>query len=138
MYAVKFPNRVIFSIVPVPLKFRDEIQNKLSGKFCNNVTLDVPEDYAEWPDGTEAPDQVLCVAKGEQNHFEVVKYAKDIDRARLDVDGRNWSTVGSTTGWITFMDTLRELNRIASNAEGTEPPDEDTADFVPAGGFAKP
>lgn len=134
MYAVEFPSRVIFSVVPVPLKLRDEIRDEMGGKIRVGVTLDVPEDYAEWPPGSPSPDQVLCVSKGDPDHFVVVKYRRDVDRATLNEDGRNWSAIGSMSGWVTFMDTLRNLNRIARDAQGAEASDIEEEELARSGG----
>ena len=130
MQAIEFPNagRIIFSSVPVPVEFRDEIQKELGGRIREEIVLDpISPELFHWPDGTPAPEAILCVSRTDPNHYKVFKYSSEIDHCQFEVAGLNWGRIGAASAWQRFMENIRQLNQIAREAKGVETPDDEDA-----------
>ena len=137
MYSVEFPRlrRILFSPAPVPIEFHAEIRDDLGGEAREGVTLDIPPNVHRWPDGQAAPQAILGVSLVDPGHYRVFKYARDIDPADFRPAGLDWGMLPSASGWGSFMENIRTLNRIAREARGGEPPDafDESEDLAPAG-----
>jgi hypothetical protein len=70
------------------------------------VGLDVPSNLAEWPEGAERPEQILCESTSHPNHYKMFKYKKDINPAEYRPTGRHFGGIFSQPGWERFMKTL--------------------------------
>jgi hypothetical protein len=73
------------------------------------VSLDVPPKYLEWPEGTERPQQLLCVSSSDPRHYKVFRYTRDIDREAFRETGRNFGGLYSQKTWGRFVQELPGL-----------------------------
>ena len=84
------------------------------------VELDLPANYAEWPDGADRPEQVLCVSTTDPKNYKVFKYRREVDPAEYRPTGMNFGGLFSGTAWERFVARLPAA--LAGRAEADEPP----------------
>ncbi len=85
----------------------------------DDVELDLAPNYALWPAGKDAPEQVLCVSTSDPKLYTVYRYAREVDRVKYLPTGRNFGGVFSRAAWGRFRKGLA-----ASIANGTIPVDD--------------
>jgi hypothetical protein len=71
--------------------------------------VEVPEDLYLWPEGTIAPEQMLCRSTIDPKVFKVFKYNRDIDRSQFVPTGPNYGGVYSREMWERFVEGLPGL-----------------------------
>jgi hypothetical protein len=103
----------IFSPVDVPEHLRPEIVDRFGGRIVEGVSLFVPEGVNDWPEGASAPEEVLCVSRSDPKHYEVFKYAGQVDRGEFEPTGQNYSMLASEGEWAAFVEWLNKLDEIA-------------------------
>ena len=85
----------------------------------DDVELDLDPNYALWPAGTDAPEQVLCVSTSDPKLYTVYRYAREVDREKYLPTGRNFGGVFSRSAWERFRKVLAK-----SIENGTIPGDD--------------
>jgi hypothetical protein len=73
------------------IDFANEVPAGFKGTFRTNVTLEIPDDFDEWPDGAEAPQRVIGESVGKPGNYRMFIYERDMARSGY------WST-GKTLG----------------------------------------
>jgi hypothetical protein len=75
------------------ITFVKEIPKEFEGRYEAEVILDPPPaDLNIWPQGTDRPEVVLCVAEDDPKHYRVYKYRRDIAEGFRST-GRNYGGV---------------------------------------------
>ena len=77
-------------------------------KLLEGATLD-PDSYlglGEWPEGTESPEQPLCVSIKDPKIYKIYKYNKEIDLSNFCPTGINYGGcyVYTKEFWAKFLD----------------------------------
>jgi hypothetical protein len=76
--------------------------------------IDIPPNVHAWPQGVEAPEQILCRSGSDPRHYKLFKY-------RDEVDGDEWEPAGlfggtfSKESWTRFalgLDSIGALHAI--------------------------
>lgn len=114
MYAVRIePLHAIAFVGERPDESEWEIQE--------GVQVDIPSNYDDWPEGTAAPQHILCVSTKDASQFKVFRHPKDINRAEYRPTEMNFGGVFSKSSWERFARRLTELRQV-QDTEPEEPP----------------
>jgi hypothetical protein len=100
---------MLYAVTIDPLKaifFLDERPEEDSWQVQEGVKLDLPFNYATWPDGEDPPEQVLCTSISEPNHYRMFKYKRDIDLSEFRPTLKHFGGVYSSSTWARFMKNL--------------------------------
>jgi hypothetical protein len=114
---------VMFSASPPPPEVRDDLLTNYRGRFLEGVSLEIPDDLDDRPEGAEYPDGVLCVEEANPQHFRVFKYEREIRGSGFLPTGKGYSVMRDRRQWRRFMDSLRRLNAIASMTDESDTPE---------------
>jgi hypothetical protein len=75
------------------------------------VGLDIPANYDLWPEGSQAPEQILCVSTSDPKHYKLFKYSSDINPNEFTPTGMSFGGVFSSSSWKRFQETLSDRLR---------------------------
>lgn len=87
-----------------------------------DVKLDIPSNYAEWPEGSERPSQILCTSTTDPKYYTLFKYQKDIDPEEFRPTGKNFGGVFSKSSWERFVKSLMAAMPTLMIDDNDEPP----------------
>ena len=85
------------------------------------VGIDVPFNYADWPEGTDRPEAILCVSTTDPTHYKVFRRRRDVDPGQFQPTGRNFGGVLSRTSWERFRREVESTLR-AQDVPDDDPP----------------
>ena len=85
------------------------------------VSIDVPANYAAHPKGAGQPEQVLCRSTVERNHYKVFNHLTDVDPAEFQPAGRHFGGVFSKSSWDRFVNEVPDALRML-DVSVDEPP----------------
>ncbi|MHC5540877.1 hypothetical protein ACYOEI_21860 [Singulisphaera rosea] len=71
-----------------------------------NISLDVPMNFADWIEGTELPEALLCRSTTDERHYKVFRYSRDVELTRYRPTGRMFGGLLSRSTWRHFVKTL--------------------------------
>jgi hypothetical protein len=96
MYAVSIePLRGVYFLDTLPDSVRDAASKDNRWKVHEGVELDLPLNYDTWSDGAECPEQILCTAVSDPNHYRMFKYRRDIEPAEFTPTGKHFADIYS-------------------------------------------
>lgn len=101
---------IVFTPAEVPGNLREPICEELGGRIVEGVRLDLPDDFDTWLD------QVLTVARDDENDYRIFKSARDVVASFVRT-GRDFHLISSATALRSFLTELRDLNRIAADTD---------------------
>ncbi|HKI19403.1 MAG TPA: hypothetical protein VKA15_16070 [Isosphaeraceae bacterium] len=105
LYAVTIePLNAIFFVSERPDGDEWEVQQE--------VSLDVPANYAAHPRDAEPPEQVLCRSTVDHNHFRVYNHLRDVDTAAFQPVGRHFGGIFSKSSWDRFVNQVPGALRV--------------------------
>lgn len=123
MYALTIPPlRTMAFLAERPADGRWEVQD--------DVEIDIPPNFSDWPEGVEAPEQVLCISTSDPKYYKLFKYARDIDPAEFKETGMAFGGVYSRTAWSRFATSLSAA--LGDDDVGVDEPAGATEDAVRA------
>jgi hypothetical protein len=59
----------------------------------DDVEIDIPPNFSDWPEGAAVPEQVLCVSTSDPKHFKIFKDSRDIDTSEFRKTGLNFGVL---------------------------------------------
>ena len=83
--------------------------------------IDIPPNVHAWPEGTKAPEQVLCRSKEDPKHYKLFKYRREIEGSDWEDTGMNFGGTFSAGSWEAFARSLASLKTLQT-VTGVEAP----------------
>ena len=77
----------------------DPRRDDFDGPVECKVSLYVPEDINEWPDGGREPEKCLGVSREDEKKYRVFRFAKECRQADFRLIGAPWESVESWKEW---------------------------------------
>ena len=83
---------MIAIILPTSISFAKSVVEGFSGEIREDVKFDpFPDDYDVWPDGQEAPHNIIGESETDPGHYHLFKY-------EWEITGSGFRTTGKTYG----------------------------------------
>jgi hypothetical protein len=76
--------------------------------------IDIPPNVHAWPEGTKAPEQVLCRSKEDPKHYKLYKY-------RREIEGTDWEDTGLLFGGTFTAESWERFRRIMASFRHLDP-----------------
>ena len=113
---------MLYAVTIEPLAvvlFTDEPPEGGNWDVEEGVSLDLPFNYAAWPEGSERPRQILCRLKSDPKYYKVFRYPREIP-PEYEPTGKSFGGFLPGPAWPEFARALS--GAVASRATADDEP----------------